>query len=220
MRPSGRPESVEKWDMKILVDGKKRDFNAPGDGNLGMLLETIYEDIRKDGSLVSRIILDGEEISPEREEALASAGISDFKKLEIGTSTRRQVAKETIREGLSFVDYMVKEFRDIATGLRNDNLESPRNKLMTCLQDLSDFVELFSTIKAMSSVDTRKISIDGKRVEDLETLMLSAIKETVSTDQGEGADHTINSIEMILIPVLDLFRRCIVEIDGLMGTDT
>ncbi len=206
--------------MKILVDGKKRDFNTPENGNLGMLLETIYEAIRKDGSLVSRIILDGEEISPEREEALASAGISDFKKLEIGTSTQREVAKETIREGLSFVDYMVKEFRDIVTGLRNDNLESMRKKLMTCLQDLGDFVELFSTIKAMSSVDTRKINIDGKRVEDLETLMLSAIKETVSTDQGEGVEHTINSIEMILIPVLDLFRRCIVEIDALMGTDT
>ncbi len=206
--------------MKILVDGKKRDFNTPENGNLGMLLETIYEAIRKDGSLVSRIILDGEEISPEREEALASAGISGFKKLEIGTSTQREVAKETIREGLSFVDYMVKEFRDIVTGLRNDNLESLRKKLMTCLQDLGDFVELFSTIKAMSSVDTRKINIDGKRVEDLETLMLSAIKETVSTDQGEGVEHTINSIEMILIPVLDLFRRCIVEIDALMGTDT
>lgn len=206
--------------MKILVDGKKRDFNAPENGNLGMLLETIYEAIRKEGSLVSRIILDGEEISPEREDALASAGISDFKKLEIGTSTQREVAKETIREGLSFVDYMVEEFRNIVTGLRNDNLESLRNKLMTCLQDLSDFVELFSTIKAMSSVDTRKINIDGKRVEDLETLMLSAIKETVSTDQGEGVDHTINSIEMILIPVLDLFRRCIIEIDALMGKDT
>jgi hypothetical protein len=68
-------------------------------------------------------------------------------------------------------------------------------------------------------VDPRDIIVDGKRVDDLETLMLSAIKETVSTDQGEGVDHTINSIEMILIPVLGLFRKCIIEIDRLMDTE-
>jgi hypothetical protein len=205
--------------MKITIDGKRRSFDSPGDVNLGVLLQIIYEEIRKDGRLVHRITLDGEEISPEKEDALASARITDFDKLEIGTSTHREVAKESIVDSLAFIDHIVKEFRKVVRGLRDNDLESFRNKLMESLQDLSDFVELFSSIKAMSSVDTRKINIDGKRVEDLETLMLSAIKETVSTDQGEGIDHTINSIEMILIPVLDLFKRCILEIDRLMETD-
>jgi hypothetical protein len=205
--------------MKITIDGKRRSFDLPGDGNLGVLLQIIYEEIRKDGRLVHRITLDGEEISPEKEDALASERITDFDKLEIGTSTYREVAKESIVDSLAFIDQIVKEFRNIVRGLRDNDLESFRDKLMESLQDLSDFVELFSSIKAMSSVDTRKINIDGKRVEDLETLMLSAIKETVSTDQGEGIDHTINSIEMILIPVLDLFKRCILEIDRLMETD-
>lgn len=204
--------------MKVTIDGKKRDFQQAKENNLRSLLEIIYEEIRKDGRMVHRISIDGEEISPEREEALGSTEITEFKKLEIGTSSRQEVAKESIRDALAFVDYLVGQLREVVNGIRNQDGKPTGEMLMTSLQDLSDFVELFSSIKQTSSVDPRDIIVDGKRVDDLETLMLSAIKETVSTDQGEGVDHTINSIEMILIPVLGLFRKCIIEIDRLMDT--
>lgn len=204
--------------MKVTIDGKKRVFQQAKENNLRSLLEIIYEEIRKDGRMVHRISIDGEEISPEREEALGSTEITEFKKLEIGTSSRQEVAKESIRDALAFIDYLVGQLREVVNGIRNQDGKPTGEMLMTSLQDLSDFVELFSSIKQTSSVDPRDIIVDGKRVDDLETLMLSAIKETVSTDQGEGVDHTINSIEMILIPVLGLFRKCIIEIDRLMDT--
>jgi hypothetical protein len=204
--------------MKVTIDGKKRVFQQAKENNLRSLLEIIYEEIRKDGRMVQRISIDGEEISPEREEALGSTEITEFKKLEIGTSSRQEVAKESIRDALAFIDYLVGQLREVVNGIRNQDGKPTGEMLMTSLQDLSDFVELFSSIKQTSSVDPRDIIVDGKRVDDLETLMLSAIKETVSTDQGEGVDHTINSIEMILIPVLGLFRKCIIEIDRLMDT--
>lgn len=204
--------------MKVTIDGKKRVFQQAKENNLRSLLEIIYEEIRKDGRMVHRISIDGEEISPEREEALGSTEIIEFKKLEIGTSSRQEVAKESIRDALAFIDYLVGQLREVVNGIRNQDGKPTGEMLMTSLQDLSDFVELFSSIKQTSSVDPRDIIVDGKRVDDLETLMLSAIKETVSTDQGEGVDHTINSIEMILIPVLGLFRKCIIEIDRLMDT--
>lgn len=203
--------------MKITIDGKKRKFELPEADNFGALLEVIYEKIRKEGRLVNRILIDGEEISPEKEEALGPSQLSGFKQLEIVTSSKREVAKESIRDSLAFIDHIVKEFRDLVKGLREGNVDVLGERMMGCLQDLSDFVELFSTIKQMSPVDTRQIIIDGKRVDDLETLMLAAIKETISTDQKEGVHHTINSIEMILIPVLNLFKRCITEIDSTMG---
>ncbi|NIS75184.1 MAG: hypothetical protein GTO08_07865 [Deltaproteobacteria bacterium] len=205
--------------MIITIDGKKRVFKRAKENNLRALLEIIYEEIRKDGRMVHRISIDGEEISPEKEEELGSTEITEFKKLEIGTSSRQEVAKESIRDALAFIDYLVGQLRGVVNGLRKKEGEPTGGMLMASLQDLSDFVELFSSIKQTSSVDPRDIIVDGKRVDDLETLMLSAIKETVSTDQGEGDDHTINSIEMILIPVLGLFRKCIIEIDRLMDTE-
>jgi hypothetical protein len=205
--------------MKITIDGKKRVFKQAKENNLRALLDIIYEEIRKDGRMVQRISIDGEEISPEKEEVLGSTEITEFKKLEIGTSSRQEVAKESIRDALAFIDYLVGQLREVVKGLRKKEGGPTWEMLMASLQDLSDFVELFSSIKQTSSVDPRDIIVDGKRVDDLETLMLSAIKETVSTDQGEGVDHTINSIEMILIPVLGLFRKCIIEIDRLMDTE-
>lgn len=203
--------------MKIQIDGKEKKFNLSGVESLGALFGLIYDSVKKEGRVVSKIILDSKEISPEREEEIDGVSIEGYSHLDIGTKTPRDIAKESIEDGLLYIDHLEKELREVVGGLRSGSVPKFGRRLMECLEDLTDFLELFISVKETSAVDLGKISIDGKKVDDIETLMLSAIKETVSTREGDGVEHAINSIEMILLPVLDLFRRCMREIDRLMG---
>jgi hypothetical protein len=159
---------------RFTVNGNERDWPLAREKSLLELLEHIQRSFNTESSLVSRIRVNGLELSEREEQSLGALPISQLKTLEIFTAHPREVAEETLQNLLEFTRHLEAMARQAADELGTPEFERDFARLIDGVSTFTDGVTHARRILRVTPAEKRLTALTV-----LEADLLSVMRDVL-----------------------------------------
>ena len=167
--------------MEIYLNQERVGFTLEDEKNLGDVLTEMDNWIRTKDELITSVNLNGKILSREEREALSGHALEEIVSIDLGSQNRYSLAAEGI--------YLLKSYLPrFATGTEEIAEYLQKGEDFKAYEQFDDFVtgmewimEMLANVARTAELDYRKITYDGRSVQERLNDLLKLVKEIEKT---------------------------------------
>ncbi len=189
--------------MKVVIDGKEKEIETKGLSNLEDLLLHISNEIIPENSLISRVILNGEQFSEEWEGASRVISLDEIETLEVESVHFDKFAKAVISDIPTYTKTILNGIEETSRMLRIGEEQEAQDALSLVIDSIQMFFRLIQKLLELVDIDVHEFSYEGETLHQrIESL--SQILDDISDAQAEGDNILVaDLIEFELAPAIE-----------------
>jgi len=132
--------------MQLLIDGNEVSWDVSALRTFGEVMEEAVRRAAARGRVVSRVSVDGREISTRLEKELASLPPGEVGVVRISTTTPRELLGEALDGGVELCAAIVRDVRAVAASLRAGDIPAATSLYVSCIESLATYFQLAGAV--------------------------------------------------------------------------
>ena len=132
--------------MRLRIDGCDVSFDLSAGSTLGAVLAEAGRKVASEGRVVSRIVMDGREISARFEREMADRPVGEIGGVEIGTTTPAVLFREALDGAVDLSLSIRRDAVTILSSLRDGDLTEAAPRYAACVESLGTFFQLAGAV--------------------------------------------------------------------------
>lgn len=132
--------------MRLWVDGSTVSWDVSALRTFGEVMEEVGRKAADGGRVVSRVSVDGREISTRLEREMAARPPGDVGDVRVSTTTPADLLREALDGGLSLCAAILRDVRSVVSSLRSGDLAAATSLYATCVESLATFFQLAGAV--------------------------------------------------------------------------
>jgi hypothetical protein len=189
-------------EMELTIDGQPVAIETEGINTFKDLIERIERDHIAQAHVVTKMVLNGEEIDEGQEIGLGAFSMKDIASLAIETADKIELANEALEDAQEYLPQLSAFLEQAARMIREGNTAEGLNLASEALDVISAFGEVLEGIRITFQLDFAEVKIEEfnllEKLNELGTLA----KEILKSAQDENWTLFADLTEYELSPLL------------------
>jgi len=198
--------------MEITVDGKPKELETEGLGTFGDLMAHIEREVVKYPLVVTRVILNDEELDHGQEIGLGGFSILDVDSLKIHTEDRLHLAHEALQDAQVYLPQLSDILEQSAKVMREGNINEGLQASSEALEYISAFGDVLNGIRGTFQIDFSLVRIDDLTLLDKLLDLNKHANDVLKAIQDEEWTLFADIIEYEISPLLYEWMAVIPEL--------
>ena len=132
--------------MRLWIDGEEVSWNVSAFRTFGDAMEEAGKRAAGGGRVVSRVSVDGKEISTRLEREMASRPAVEIGEVRVVTTTSGELLREALDGGLDLCGAILRDVRTVAGTIRSGDLPAATALYASCVESLATFFQLAGAV--------------------------------------------------------------------------
>ena len=154
--------------MRLWIDGKEVPWDVSAFRTFGEAMEEAGRRVAGGGRVVSRVSVDGQEISTRLERDMAARPPGDVGEVRLTTTTPGELLGEALDGGLDLCGAILRDVRSVAGVIRSGDIPAATALYASCMESLATFFQLAGAV--FSGFQTGAFPVPGGSGEELREL--------------------------------------------------
>ncbi len=188
--------------MKVSLNLKP--VEVPGDLTcLREVIDFVEEHRLKAGEVLTRILLNGEELDEEQEMLQSAVSVGGIELLELHSARTLDLAREGLEDAAQLLPSLVEDMPQVAAELRGGNVREGLEMFSACVEVISWYVSLVSAVDIIFRRNDPSFRLDPAAGHSADDLSPEADFTELAADDGPEL-KTFASIENLRQKLLDV----------------
>jgi hypothetical protein len=188
--------------MKVSLNLKPVEL-PDGLSCLSEVIDHVEESQLKAGEVLTRILLNGEELDEEQELLQGAASVGSIEFLELHSARTLDLAREGLEDAAQLLPSLVEDMPQVAAELRGGNVRDGLEMFTACVEVISWYVSLVSAVDVIFRRADPNFRLDTVAGHTGEELAPEADLEALAVEDGPEL-KTFASIENLRQKLLDV----------------
>jgi hypothetical protein len=189
--------------QSCVIDGQVRDFNLSGADSLASMLNSLNDDLGKNGRFIASLRVNGREIADINEES--SRRLERIGSIEIKTESPLSIARNIIAEGERFIEGLQDYLVQTAGYFSSDN-ECAGRYFEEAVQGLQWFVQMIDFIEQTLQLDFNQLSLNSKPISEYVRSLNSIFQDIVNSQEQYDPVLLADLLEYDLVPHMEEWK--------------
>ena len=132
--------------MQLLIDASEVSWDVSALRTFGEVMEEAGRRAAARGRVVSRVTVEGREISTRLEKELASLPPGEIGVVRISTTTPRELLREALDGGLDLCAAILRDVRAVVASLRAGDIPAATSLYVSCVESLATYFQLAGAV--------------------------------------------------------------------------
>jgi hypothetical protein len=132
--------------MRLWIDGKEVSWDISAFRTFGEAMEEAGTRAAGGGRVVSRVSVDGKEISTRLEREMAARPPGEIGEVRLVTSTSGELLREALDGGLELCGAILRDVRGVAGSIRSGDVTAGTALYASCMESLATFFQLAGAV--------------------------------------------------------------------------
>ena len=138
---------------KVIINEEEKNFDTSSCDTLKKLYENLLEEFATQETHVTKIKLNGEELSEVEIEKRGDLPISDIESLELIILTVPEIALNNINNAMEYLDKLITAVNKVSNLFRTKSAEEANKSYLQCIEGLTWFHEVVGNINNIYKKD-------------------------------------------------------------------
>ena len=132
--------------MRLMIDGSEVSWDLSALHTFGSVVEEAGRRAGAGGRVVSRVIVDGREISTRLEREIAARPSGEIGEVRITTTTPGALLREALDGALDLSTAILRDVQSVAASIRSGDIPAARSLYVSCIESLATFFQLAGAV--------------------------------------------------------------------------
>jgi hypothetical protein len=132
--------------MRLWIDGSEVPWDPSALRNFGEVVEETRRRAAAGGRVVSRVSVDGREISAQLEREMASLDPAGIGAVHVSTTTPGALLREALEGGVVLCAAILRDVQSVAASIRSGDVPAATSLYASCVESLATFFQLAGAI--------------------------------------------------------------------------
>jgi hypothetical protein len=132
--------------MRVLIDGSEVSWDLSAPRTFGEVAEEAGRRAAAGGRVVSRVEVDGREISTRIEREFAERAVGEIGEVRITTATPDALLREALDGALDLSEAILRDVRSVAASIRTGDIAAAKSLYVSCVESLATFFQLAGAV--------------------------------------------------------------------------
>jgi hypothetical protein len=132
--------------MRLLIDGSEVSWDLSALQTFGDVMEEAGRRAVARGRVVSRVSVDGREISTRLEKEMAARPLAEIGEVRISTTTPAALLREALDGGLDLCGAILRDVRSVVASLKAGDIPAATSLYVSCVESLATFFQLAGAV--------------------------------------------------------------------------
>lgn len=132
--------------MRLLVDGSEVSWDLSALRTFGDVAEEAGRQAASGGRVVSRIEVDGREISTRLEREIAALSLGEIGEVRIATTTPGALLREALDGAIDLSGAILRDVGSVASSIRSGDIPAAKALYASCVESLATFFQLAGAV--------------------------------------------------------------------------
>lgn len=206
--------------MEIIVDGESRELAITGITTFGELMGRIQAELVVYPSVITRVILNEEELDDAQEFGFGNFKIEDIASLILETEDTTTLAYQSLFDAQDYLPQVSAILENAAKLIREGNVQGGLLTASEALEVVSAFGQVLDSIRGAFQIDFTKVKVDDIILLDKLNMLNQHANDVLKATQDEDWTLFADLIEYELSPLLYEWMAVIPELVKLLPTPT
>lgn len=206
--------------MEIIIDGVSQEIPTEGIATFGELMDYIQSVIVIFPDVVTRIILNEEELDEGQEIGFGSFGIDEIATLSLETENTTDLALSSLSDAQEYLPQVSGILENAAKLIREGNIQEGLLTASEAIEIVSAFGQILDSIRGAFQLDFSKIRIDDFILLDKLKMLNQFANDVLKATQDEDWTLFADLIEYEISPLLYEWMALIPELVNLLPSPT
>jgi hypothetical protein len=204
--------------MEIIIDGEPRELALGEIATFGELMEFIQNEVVIFPNVVTRVILNEEELDEGQEIGFGKFSISEILSLALETDNTTTLAYDSLFDAQDYLPELSGILENAAKLIREGKIQAGLLNASQALEVVSAFGQVLDSIRGAFQIDFSKIRIDEIILLDKLNQLNQYANDVLKATQDENWTLFADLIEYELSPLLYEWMAVIPELVKLLPT--
>jgi hypothetical protein len=146
--------------MELTINGTRTDLELAGVETFLQLIEHIERTVVVPPSVITKIVLNGEELDQGQEIGLGAFAISEIATLEIESSNQVELAHQALTDSQEYLPVVSSVLEEAAKTIREGKVDQGLHEASEALGIISDFGQVLEGIRIAFMIDLTQVRVD------------------------------------------------------------
>jgi len=132
--------------MRLLIDGTEISWDPSALRTFGEVVEEAGRRAAAGGRVVSRVVVDGREVSARLEQEMAARPAGGIGEVHVATTTPRALLREALDGGLDLSAAILRDVQSAADSIRSGDLPAAKALYVSGVESLATFFQLAAAV--------------------------------------------------------------------------
>lgn len=189
--------------LKIVINDIERDFDASSIDNLGNLFKCLLDEFSSQESHVTKIRLNGEELSENDIQAKGNLPVQEIEELELSILSMPEIALNNINNAMEYLNKLIPAVTESSELFRTKSAEEANQHFIECIEGLTWFQEVIEIITIALKEELESPNPEHKNISKLQQKMLQLVKDISDSQEKKDWVMLADLLEYELTPVLE-----------------
>ena len=207
---------IKENGMEVIIDGALNSVDTSGLNTLHDLLEHIEKNALCGTRVITKVVVNEEELDEGQEIGLGAFPITDVASLTVETSDTCQLASEALQDALEYLPAISAVLEEAGRKIREGNVREGLQNTSEALEVIGAFGEVLDGIRGAFKIDYAKVRIDDFSL--LDKLNELGMQARAILESAKAEDWTLlaDQIEYEISPLLYEWMAIIPELVNLI----
>ena len=132
--------------MRLRIDGSEVSWDPSALPTFGEVVEEAGKRAAAGGRIISRVVVEGREISTRLEREIADRPPGGLGEVQITTTTPRELMREALDGALDLSTAILRDVRSVASSIRSGDVPAAKSLYASCVESMATFVHLAAAV--------------------------------------------------------------------------
>jgi hypothetical protein len=201
---------------RLQIDGIESGWDLTGLTNVSGLMGRLYERAAAEGRVVCRVEVDGQEIDPSEEGAMAGTALDGITEVRVVTGTAAELYRSGLEGALTLADAIASDIARATASFRRGDFGEGLSMYMACVESMETFFQLSGAI--LGGIEAGAFvppPADGEGAEGPPSSGTSeALGRLLEAQRAEDWTLMADLLEYEVVPDLEGWKRFLERLKG------
>lgn len=189
-------------DIDVVVDGKTENLSPDAFNTLDEIVGDLVRRLVPMNRLVTKVIVNGEDVSEENQSRLAGTSATDVKKIEVQTEPLSEAVTGALDRSSEYLERLCEGVRICVDKYRSGNETDAHRLLAQCLEGLVWFVSFSTNIRVALRADYDSEYFQGETLTAKQNRLFEHIRELEKAQKNMDVVYMADLMEFEIEPIL------------------
>jgi hypothetical protein len=192
--------------MRLRIDGRDVSLDLPAGPTFGAVLAEAGRRVGSEGRVVSRIVVDGREISTRFEREMAGRQAGEIDAVEITTTTPDALFREALDGAVDLSLAIRRDAVTILSSLRAGEFAATAPRYTACIESLGTFFQLAGAVFNAIGTGVFRLAVSPGGAGELPTPPLATagiLERLLRAQKGNDWNAVADILEREIVPNID-----------------
>lgn len=188
---------------KIIINEEEKNYDTSSFDSLKKLYENLLGEFAAQEYFVTKIKLNGEELSENELQKKGHLPVNDIESLELIILTMPEIALNNINNTMEYLGKLIPAVKNASELFRTKSPEEANKYYLQCIEGLTWFQEVVDNISSLLKQELETVDLSPKSFEELQKQLLSITKEVSDSQAKKDWVMLADLLEYELTPYLE-----------------